>query len=96
MIVFEFSKTNTDKIHCKITMDFKVPIFKWCQLIKFSALLRLIKDWIRILRSESLERTIKNNESRSSLPNIEKNGKYVKTFIGSRQNQKYNGNFNDW
>jgi len=83
MIIFTFHKihkecNNAEKIHC--TIDFNIPVFKWCQLIKFSAFIRLIKDCIRMLKSKSLTEVIHNIKNPSQLPSSEKDGRYVKRF----------------
>jgi len=84
MIIFKFykiqGKWNDEKIHCNIDINFSIPIFKWCQLIKFSAFIRLIKDYIRILKSKNVTETIHNIKNPSQLPDSEKDGKYIKRF----------------
>ncbi len=84
MITIKLYKINedfADKGDIFVRLEFKLPaIFKWCHLIKISALIRYIKDLTRIFKSKTLAETIHNIKNPSQLPSNEKDGNYIKTI----------------
>jgi len=73
-----------NKLHFsyRFTVSFRVLFFTWCHFIKFSSFIRIIKDVIKIFRSEGLEETIKNIKTSTPIPYAEEKTTYYTKIIG--------------
>ena len=61
------------------SFSFRILFFTWCHFIKFSSLIRMIKDVVRIFCSKNLEQTRNNIENPTPVPYVEvKTTRYVK------------------
>jgi hypothetical protein len=77
-----------NKLHFsyRFSVSFRVLFFTWCHLIKVSSFIRIIKDLVRIFRSENLEQTINSIKNPTPIPYAEeKTVRYTK-IIGKHSN----------